>query len=164
LSKIRKGLLQAWSNPKKFKLTDSGLALAEKLLGIHAEALSIHTSQTADNSQTTKSSMAATASSASDVFSDASWLKDVSLGVQHQEQQQAEPNKLNPDTNTRIRTFLYCYVSGSGQESGDQAEADIGFEDSVAYLIKCRKTGKICCYTTNYLFCFLKTKKRTDSF
>ena len=122
---------------------------------MHAEALSIHSSQTVDNSQAVNSSRGATVSSASAVFSDASWLNDVSLGEQPQQRQQQEkPNQLNPDTNVRTNgQFLYCYVTESGQESGDQAEADIGYEDSVAYLIKCRKAGNFLHYSPfNHLF------------
>lgn len=142
--------------------------MAEKLIGLHVEALSIHTSQTADNSRVVNStrgaaassgsavltinssqtgansqpgnnSRSATASSGSAVFADASWLKDVSLGAQPQPRE--KPKQLDPDTNVPKGQFLYCYVTDSGKESGDQEDAEIGYEDSVAYLIKCRKTG-----------------------
>jgi len=142
--------------------------LAEKLIGSHVEALSIHTSQTADNSRAVNStrgaasnsgsavitinssqteannqpgnnSRSATASSGSAVFADASWLKDVSLGAQPQLRE--KPKQLDPDTNVPNGQFLYCYVTDSGQETGDQTDSKLGYEDSVAYLIKCRKTG-----------------------
>jgi len=89
------------------------------------------------------------------VFSDASWLKDVSLGSQPPEQEQsrkktAKPRQKSPapqrslqvqEDESADRPFVYCYVNGMGQESGDQNDADIGFDDTVTYLVKCRKKG-----------------------
>ncbi len=75
-------------------------------------------------------------------FSDASWLQDVSLGTQDYQlpQQQQQPELLQQSLTDR--PFVYCYVDGSGQETGDQMKADIGFDDGVTHLVKCRKIGK----------------------
>jgi hypothetical protein len=99
-------------------------------------------------------------------FSDASWLQDVSLGTQDYQlpqQQQPEllqqqmPQQQQPELlqqSPTDRPFVYCYVDGSGQETGDQMEADIGFDVGVTHLIKCRKIGN----RATIIFAFLCSK------
>ena len=180
---VKKELVVAWSNPKKLKLSDSGMELAQKLANARATADSIDSVNDSVN-DSLSSSQADTSSkprdpiktnnnsdprgtiktknnsnprgkmkrvdnnttkprgsSAAD-FSDASWLEDVSLGTQSKQKPVntvTKPVNANPPGR-----FVYCYYTSSGpsgHESGDQNDAEVGFEDSVAYLIKCRKTG-----------------------
>ena len=168
---VKKELVVAWSNPKKLKLSDSGMELAQKLANARATADSIDSVNDSVNGSLSSSQADSSSkprdpiktknnsnprgkmkrvdnnntkprgSSAAD-FSDASWLEDVSLGTQSKQKPVSTATK--PVNANPPGLFVYCYYTSSGpsgHESGDQNDAEVGFEDSVAYLIKCRKTG-----------------------
>ncbi len=145
---IKKGLVQKSGNPLKMALTDLGFRLAAKLADERETAAVIHNSQTGADISSQKSFSATTNSSKnsctvanvgtnSAVFSEASWMKDVSLGSQRQE------SPSTADDDAADRPFAYCYVTDSGKESSDQNHAVIGFNENITYLIKCRKKGNL---------------------
>ena len=82
-------------------------------------------------------------------FSSASWLDDLSMGSQNwpQEDHPVAADVGNDDLGDceGDRPLAYCYISDTGQESGSQNDAKIGFDDDdkVTYLVKCRKKGNL---------------------
>ena len=91
----------------------------------------------------------ATTSATSAAFSSASWLDDLSMGSQNwpQEDHPVAADVGNDDLGDceGDRPLAYCYITDTGQESGSQNDAEIGFDDDdeVAYLVKCRKKGNL---------------------
>ncbi len=125
---IKKKLVESWSNPKKFRLTDSGRALAHKLLEKKAEARNILLSSSAASTLPNIDGENENPSSTSG-FDSASWLKDVS-----------DVNDGAPgDADQEDGLLRYCYVTDSGEDTDNQNRAEVDILDTVYYLVKCEK-------------------------